>query len=96
MHIEFAEADEQYIKESVRNGDFRSEAEAVRSAVRQAREQKAEKRLRLLEALRLGEEDIAAGRTIPYTRDLIGQLYQEAVRNVRSGEKAVYDPNVIP
>ena len=96
MHIEFAEADEQYIKESVRNGDFRSEAEAVRSAVRQAREQKEAKRLKLLEAIRLGEEDIAAGRTTPYTRELMGQLYQEAARKAKSGEKVVYDPDVIP
>jgi Arc/MetJ-type ribon-helix-helix transcriptional regulator len=96
MHIEFAAADEKYIKESVKNGDFRSEAEAVRNAVRQAREQKEAKRLRLLEAIRLGEEDIAAGRTVPYTRELMKELYEEAVRMVKSGEKVAYNPDVLP
>lgn len=96
MHINFAPADEQYIKDSVKNGYFNSEAEAVRSAVRYAREQTEAKRLKLLEALQLGEEDIAAGRTVPYTRELMKELCEEAIKRAKSGERIAYDPNVIP
>ncbi|WP_156304314.1 ribbon-helix-helix domain-containing protein [Nitrosospira briensis] len=39
MHIEFAHVNEKYIKNSVKNGYYRSEAEAVRDAVRRMREQ---------------------------------------------------------
>jgi len=95
MHIDFAADEEQYLKESVKNGDFRSEAEAVRDAVRSAREQKEAKHLRLLEAIQLGEEDVAAGRTIPYTQELMKELCEQAVRMVKSGEKIAYDPDVI-
>ena len=54
MHIEFANVDEKYIKDSVKNGYYRSEAEAVRDAVRRMREQEEAKRARLLDALQLG------------------------------------------
>ena len=94
MHIEFASVDEQYIKESVKHGYFRSEAEAVRDAVRSAREQKETRRIRLVEALRLGEEDVAAGRTIPYTRELMEQIRKEAKQYAAEGRKP--DPDVIP
>ena len=96
MHIEFAPVDEKYIKDSVKNGYFKSEAEAVRYAVRTVREQNDNKRIRLMEALRLGEEDIAAGRVTPYTPELMDQLYQEALQGVRTGKKTVYDPDVTP
>jgi putative addiction module CopG family antidote len=48
MHIELAPVDEKFIKESVKNGIFRSEAEAVRDAVRRAREREEDKQERLL------------------------------------------------
>jgi putative addiction module CopG family antidote len=86
MHIEFARADEEYIKESVKNGYFRSEAEAVRAAVRSAREQNESKRLRLLEALQLGEDDIVAGRTVPYSRELMTQMRQKAAESIENME----------
>jgi len=92
MHIEFASLDEQYIKESVKNGYFRSEAEVVRDAVRFAREQRESKRLRLLEAIQLGKGDVEAGRTIPYSRELMQQIRQEATRYASEG--GVIDPDV--
>ena len=96
MHIQFAPADEQYIKDSVKNGIFPTEEDAVRYAVRFAREQMEAKRNSLLAALQAGEDDIAAGRTVPYTRELMQKLCTEAVRMTKTGEKRVYDPNVIP
>jgi len=97
MHIEFAPVDEKYIKDSVKNGYFRSEAEAVRNAVRFAREQWEEnecKRLRLLAALKLAEDDIAAGRGTPYTQELFEQIKQDARTHAAEGREL--KPDVIP
>jgi putative addiction module CopG family antidote len=78
MHIGLAPVDEKFIKESVKNGIFRSEAEAVRDAVRRAREREEDKQERLLNALRLGDADIAAGRVTPYTPELLNKIESEA------------------
>ena len=94
MHIEFAPVDEKYIKESVKNGYFKSEAEAVRYAVRAAREQAEEKKLRLLQALKLGEDDVAAGRVTRYTSELFDQIMEEAKIHAAEGRKPKSD--VIP
>lgn len=94
MHIELAPVDEKYIKESVKNGYYRSEAEAVRDAVRRAREQDEAKRARLFEALRQGQADIAAGQTTPYTPTLLDKITQEARQHAAEGSKPSSD--VIP
>lgn len=88
MHIEFAPVDEKYIKDRVKTGYFRSEAEVVRDAIRFAREQWEEsenKRLRLLAALKLGENDIAAGRVTPYTQELFEQIKIDARIHAKEG-----------
>jgi putative addiction module CopG family antidote len=94
MHIELAPVDEKFIKESVKNGIFRSEAEAVRDAVRRAREREEDKQERLLNALRLGDADIAAERVTPYTPELISKIESEARHHAATGRKP--NPDVIP
>jgi putative addiction module CopG family antidote len=94
MHIELAPVDEKFIKESVKNGIFRSEAEAVRDAVRRAREREEDKQERLLNALRLGDADIAAGRVTPYTPELISKIENEARNHAATDRKP--NPDVIP
>ena len=94
MHIELSSVDEQYIKNSVKNGYYRSEAEAVRDAVRRAREQNEAKRERLLEALRVGDADIAAGKATPYTSELLAQIEKDARKHAAEGRKPNAD--VIP
>ena len=49
----------------------------VRDAVRRMREQDGQHG-RLLTAIEIGERDITAGRTVPYTPDLLKQIEQEA------------------
>ena len=49
---------------------------------------------RLLAALEVGERDIAAGRTVPYTRDLLKEIEQEARTNTVNNRPA--NPDVIP
>lgn len=88
MHIEFATVDVQYIKDSVKLGYFRSEAEAVRDAVRRAREEQEEKQEGLVSALRPGEEDIAARRVKIYTPTLLAKIKKDAVPPRQSWKKA--------
>jgi putative addiction module CopG family antidote len=94
MHIEFAPIDQTYIKQSVELGIYRTEAEAVRDAVRRAREDAEAKRERLLAALAVGEKAITEGRTIPYTPELRQEIMQEALRHAKDGRKPNTD--VIP
>ncbi len=93
MHVEFAPIDEHFIKDAVKNGYYKSEAEAVRDAVRRAREEAERKRERLLEALRLGEADIEAGRCKPYTPELMSQIMGEARQHAAEGRKP--NPDVV-
>jgi putative addiction module CopG family antidote len=94
MHIELAPVDEKYIKESVKNGYYRSEAEAVRDAVRRARELEEAKHSRLLAALEVGEKDIREGRTVLYTPDLIKESTARARKMVADGQAP--NPDVLP
>jgi antitoxin ParD1/3/4 len=91
MHIEFAAVDARYIKDSVKQGYFRSEAEAVRDAVRRAREEREANQERLLAALQLGDDDIAAGRVKPYTPALFAKIKKDAVRHAKAGRKPKAD-----
>jgi len=52
------------------------------------------KRDRLLRALELGEADIAAGRTAPYTPELLAKIERDARRHAAEGRKP--NPDVIP
>ena len=91
MHIEFAEIDKEFIKQSVQNGYYRSESEAVRDAVRRAREEAETKREWLFEALRSGDADIATGKTHAYSQNLFEQIKQDAIKHAAKGEKPKSD-----
>jgi antitoxin ParD1/3/4 len=77
MNINFPPVDAGYIKTKVEGGYYSNATEMVRDAVRRMREQD-DHHGRLLAALEIGERDIAAGRTVPYTPDLLTQIEQEA------------------
>jgi putative addiction module CopG family antidote len=94
MHIELAPVDEKYIKDSVKNGYYRSEAEAVRDAVRRAREQEEAKHSRLLAALEAGEQALRNGQTAPYTPDFIKESATRARKMVADGQAP--KPDVLP
>lgn len=94
MHIELAPVDEKYIKDSVKNGYYRSEAEAVRDAVRRAREQEEGKHTRLLAALEVGEQAVREGRVKPYTPELLAQIERDARQHAAEGRKP--NPDVCP
>jgi len=77
MNINFPPVDSGYIKTKVEGGYYSNATEMVRDAVRRMREQD-DHYGRLLAALEIGERDITAGRTVPYTPDLLKQIEQEA------------------
>ena len=96
MQINLSPADENYIKEAVRNGVFPSEEEAVATAIARMRQETEASLQRLRDAIQLGRDDVAAGRVEDYTKDLLDQIFEEAVAAVERGEKVAFDPHVVP
>jgi antitoxin ParD1/3/4 len=93
MNINFPPVDEGYIKTKVESGYYSNATEMVRDAVRRMREQD-DHHARLLVALEVGERDISAGRTVPYTPDLLKKIDQEA--RTHATNKRAANPDVIP
>lgn len=93
MNINFPPVDDGYIKAKVESGYYSNATEMVRDAVRRMREHD-DHHSRLLAAIEIGERDIAAGRTVPYTPDLLNQIEQEA--RTRAVNNRPVNPDVIP
>jgi antitoxin ParD1/3/4 len=93
MNINFPPVDDGYIKSKVESGYYSNATEMVRDAVRRMREQD-NHHSRLLAALELGERDIASGRTIPLTPNLLDQIEQEARTHAANNRRV--NPDVIP
>ena len=78
MHVRLSEVDENYIKGKVESGFYTSENEVVRDAVRGMRER--ERIARFQAAVRIGDEQIERGETVPYSQELMAQISQRAVQ----------------
>ncbi len=50
---------------------------------------------RLHAAVRLGDEQIERGETVPYSRELMGQIGQSVVQRAKQGKK-IDNPDVLP
>jgi antitoxin ParD1/3/4 len=94
MHIRFSEVDEHYIKSKVESGFYTSENEVVKDAVRRMREEE-ERMARFQAAVRIGDEQIERGETVPYSKALMEQIEQRAVQRARQGKK-IDNPDVLP
>ena len=94
MNISFPPEDELFIKAKVEAGRYSNPAELILDAVRRLREHEDDRRTRLEAALELGEADIQAGRTIPYTPELLDQIEQEAIEHAAAGRRP--NPDVCP
>jgi antitoxin ParD1/3/4 len=92
MNINFPPVDDGYIKAKVEGGYYSNATEMVRDAVRRMREQD-DHHGRLLAALEVGERDVAAGRTVPYTSDLLKRIEEEARAHAAKNRQA--NPDVI-
>jgi len=86
MHLKFATVDEKYIKEKVNAGFYSSETELVKDAVRRMREKEGQFE-RFQTAVRLGDEQIAKGDTVPYSKNLIDTATKRAIKRAKNGEK---------
>jgi len=93
MNINFPPVDDGYIKAKVKSGFYANATELIRDAVRRMREQD-EKRDELLAALKLGEEDIATGRSRVYNDALFAEVVHNAKKKAAAGRKP--KPEVTP
>lgn len=93
MHLKFASVDEKYIKEKIKSGFYSNETELVKDAVRHMREED-EKIKRFQAAVRIGDEQIDNGETVPYSKDLMEKATKSAIKRARKGEKPNPDVTV--
>ena len=92
MKVSFAEIDETYLRNKVKNGYYSSISEAIRDTVRKQRENEQH---RLLAALEIGEKAIQEGRTQPFTRELFDEVIKNGMQKAKNGEKVI-NPDVLP
>jgi len=93
MNINFPPVDDQFIKNQIESGYYSNATELVRDAVRRLREEE-EKRKAFLAAVKKGEDDIAAGRTIPYSEEWLEEVTERAIQKALNGEPPKSD--VVP
>ena len=86
MHLKFAPIDEKYIKEKVNLGFYSSETELVKDAVRHMREED-ERIKRFQAAVRIGDQQIDNGETVPYSKSLMEKATKSVTKRARKGEK---------
>jgi antitoxin ParD1/3/4 len=94
MHVRLSEVDENYIKGKVESGFYTSENDVVRDAVRRMREEE-ERIARFQAAVRIGDEQIERGDTVPYSKELMEHISQRAVQRAKQG-KPIDNPDVLP
>jgi antitoxin ParD1/3/4 len=94
MHVRLSEVDENYIKGKVESGFYTSENEVVRDAVRRMREEE-ERIARFQAAVRIGDEQIERGDTVPYSKELMEHISQHAVQRAKQGQP-IDNPDVLP
>ncbi len=93
MNINLALKDEEYLKSKVEAGYYTNVAEVIRDAIRRMRE--ADNHYdELVEAIMVGERQIANGQYKPYTPELMQEIRQNAKKRAERGEKPSSD--VIP
>ena len=94
MKLDFDPAEQHYLNAIVEQGYCQTLEEAIRKAVRQAREQDEARDARLAALLAEGEADVKAGRYTPFSDDLMASLMKEAKERVAAGYTN-YNPDVV-
>jgi putative addiction module CopG family antidote len=85
MHIRFSEIDDSFIKKTVEQGFYLSETELVRDAVRRMRET-LKSQSHFKEAVAKGQQDIADGKTVKFTPELMNEIKETAIKKAKNGE----------
>ncbi len=94
MNINFANQDESFIKSKVTQGYYSNATELVRDAVRKMREEE-ERRARFLAAVKIGEEQLKKGKTVPFSDELMDEIEETAVNNAAQ-RKPINNPDALP
>ena len=94
MNINFANQDESFIKSKVTQGYYSNATELVRDAVRKMREEE-ERRARFLAAVKIGEEQLKKGKTVPFSDVLMDEIEETAVNNAAQ-RKPINNPDALP
>jgi len=76
MNVSLTPTLESFVKETVETGLYNNASEVVREALRLLRDKEL-KRKELFKALDASFEDIKAGRTTPFTRELMDEIADE-------------------
>ncbi len=87
MHLKLGNEFEEFIQGQVASGMYGNATEVIRDALRHMKESQEEKHLESVRMLlAVGEDQIANGKTVPYTDDMLDRLTKEAVRNSKKGK----------
>jgi antitoxin ParD1/3/4 len=93
MHVNLSSEMESYIKSKVGTGFYGSATEVIRDAVR--RMQAEEERISTLHAaIAVGQAELDRGEGIPYSKELMDEIWEEAMADARNG--APINPDVLP
>lgn len=94
MKLDFDPAEQHYLNAIVEQGYCRTIEEAIRKAVRQAREQDEARDARLAALLAEGEADMKAGRFDVFSESLIKKIVAGARKDASMGK--IPDSDVTP
>ena len=92
MHINLSPEIEQYLQGKVLSGFYSNSSEVIRDAIRHMWEDDS-KLERLRSAIKIGDDEIAMGKYIQYTPELLEEITTEAIANHKAGKQV--DPDVI-
>jgi antitoxin ParD1/3/4 len=93
MHVNLSSEMETYIKSKVGSGFYGNATEVIRDAVRRMQSED-ERSARFRAAIAVGEAELDRGEGIPYTPQLMDEIFEEAMLNLRDG--TAIDPDVCP
>jgi antitoxin ParD1/3/4 len=90
MHINLSPEMEQFVQSKVDSGFYNNASDVIRDAIRRMREED-NKVAALRSALKAGDDELDAGKGIPYGRATLTAAAEKARDNAKSGKKVKSD-----
>jgi len=86
MHVKLPEQLEEYLQDIVATGLYGSTSEFIRDLIRKHMEEKQKlHNTAFYNAVRAGDEEIALGKTTPFTPELMDGIKKRARNNIQNG-----------
>jgi antitoxin ParD1/3/4 len=82
MNLEISKKVQEFIASKIASGMFANESAVIDEAVRCMQED--ERQREFIEAIRLGDEQIERGETVPYTKDFMKNIQKEIDEELRN------------